>query len=86
MHETVLNRSPLMLPLASSGWDSMYSLVGLYLFAESRGSGAVSSWGPAGLSQSRSRQDKTHFSGISLKVYPYMLQPAETLPTSFMAG
>lgn len=37
MHETVLNRSPLMLPLASSGWDSMYSLVGLYLFAESRG-------------------------------------------------
>ena len=77
MHEPVLNQ-PLMLSLASSGPDSLYNiLIGLYLFAESGGGsgavGLVSSWRPAGLSQSCSRPD-VQLSGISLKV-------DQTLPT-----
>ena len=69
-----------MLSLASSGPDSLYNiLIGLYLFTESGGGGGsgavglVSSWAPAGLSQSRSRPD-VQLSGISLKV-------DQTLPT-----
>ena len=68
-----------MLSLASSGPDSLYNiLIGLYLFTESGGGGSgavglVSSWAPAGLSQSHSRPD-IQLSGISLKV-------DQTLPT-----